>query len=114
MHERIAVDLGGGGQQEARLFRHGESQRLVRAEGADLEGLDRELEVIDGTRRAREVQHAVEGAVDFHEGCDVLAPKLEVGMVGDVGEIGGTTGEMIVHSQNPVPCGEEPVNEMRS
>ena len=114
MHQRIAIDLGGRGEQKPRLFRHRQTQRLVRAERADLERLDRELEVIDRARGAREVQHAVEGAVDRDEGRDVLAVELEVGIVGDVGEVGGIAGELVVHPEDPVSRGQEAVNEMRS
>jgi hypothetical protein len=40
--------------------------------------------------------------------------ELEVGVVGDVGEVGGIAGELVVHPQDPVSRGEEAVNEMRS
>src|SRR6185437_5460267 len=90
------------------------SQRLVRAEGADLERLDRELEVVDGTRGAREMQHAVEGAVDLNEGRDVLMAEFKVGIVGDVGEIRGIAGELIIHPQHAMPGTQEPVNQVRS
>ena len=86
----------------------------MRAERTDLERLNRELEVIDRTRRAREVQHTIEGAVDLDEGRDVLALEIEVGMVGDVREIRGIAGELVVHPQDPVSRGKEAVNEMRS
>ena len=41
------------GEQEARALRLGQAERLVRAERADLQRLDRQLEVVDRAGRAR-------------------------------------------------------------
>ena len=47
MDERVAVNFRGGGEQEARAFVLGQAERLVRAERADLERLDRQFQIID-------------------------------------------------------------------
>ena len=51
--QRIAVDLRGRGEQEARPLGLGEPERVVGAERADLERLDRQLEVVDRATPAR-------------------------------------------------------------
>ena len=48
VHHRVAVDLAGGGEEEAGALRLGQAQAVVGAEAADLERLDRHLEVVDG------------------------------------------------------------------
>ena len=55
MHHRVAVDLAGAGEQEARAFGQGQAQRIVRAQAAYLERLDRQLQVVDWTGRTGEV-----------------------------------------------------------
>jgi hypothetical protein len=37
MDERVAVNFGGGGDEEAGFFIFGQAERLVRAERADLQ-----------------------------------------------------------------------------
>ena len=64
-------------------------ERLVRAERADLERRDRELEIVDGARRAGPVQHDVDRAVHVDVVGDVVLDEHEVPprKVRDVGEI---------------------------
>jgi len=63
----------------------------VRAERADLERLDRQLEVVDWAGRARPVQHVVDRSVDVDVGGDVVADELKIALaqMRDVGEIAG-------------------------
>ena len=72
VHLGIAVDLGGRGQEESRAFGLGQTERIVGAERADLEGLDRELEVVDRAGRRGEVQDAVERPIQRNELGDVV------------------------------------------
>ena len=46
MHERVAVNFRGRGNQEARALFHGQAERFVCAKRADLERLDREIQII--------------------------------------------------------------------
>jgi len=48
MLERVAVAFGGGGEEEFGAFGLGEAEGVVRSQRTDLEGLDGELEIIDG------------------------------------------------------------------
>ena len=47
VHQRVAVHLRGRREQEARALGLGHAERVVRAERADLQGLDGQLEVVD-------------------------------------------------------------------
>ena len=90
MHERVAVDLGGRGQEEARALRLGQAERVVRAERADLQGLDRELEVVDRAGRAGEVQDVVDRPVDVRSDVgDVVLDELEARVAGEVRDVVG-------------------------
>ena len=87
MLERVAVDLGGRGQQEPRAFGLGQAERVVRAERADLERLDRQLEVVDRAGRAGPVQDVVDRAVDVDVLRDVVADELKI-LVAEMGDVG--------------------------
>ena len=78
MHETCALCLG-------------QAERLVRAERADFQRGNRQLEVVDRARRARPVQHDVDRPVDVDVVGDVVLDEHEVAAreVRDVGEIAG-------------------------
>src|SRR6266404_4958842 len=77
MDERIAVDLGRRRPEKPRALLLREAERLVRAERADLERLDRVLEIVDRARGRREMQDRVERARDVDEVRDVLLDERE-------------------------------------
>ena len=54
------------------------------AEGPDLQGLDRVLEVVARARGAGEVQHRVDWAVDGDELRDVVLDELEAAVLAEV------------------------------
>ena len=60
MHQRIAVALRGRGEEERRLLRLGQPERVVRAERADFQRRDRQLEVIDRAGRRREMEDVID------------------------------------------------------
>ena len=47
VHLRVAVDLAGRGEQEARALALRQAERVVRAVGADLERVQRQPQVVD-------------------------------------------------------------------
>ncbi len=53
----------------------------MRAERADLERGNGQLEVVDGTRRTRPVQHVMHRAVDVDVVGDVVLDELKVAVV---------------------------------
>ena len=87
MHLRVAVHLARRGEQEARPLHLGEAERVVRAVRADLERLQRQPQVVDRARRAREVVDEVDRLVDLdvlrqvvrEEDEGVAAQMLDVG-----------------------------------
>ena len=112
MHERVPVDLRGRGQQQARRLDHGEAERLVGAEGTDLERLDREQKVIDRGGGRREMEHGVEGPVDRDELRDVVVHETETGLPGQVRDVPQVTGQQVVHRDDLVPPGQQPIAEV--
>ena len=99
MLERIAVDLRRRGDHERRALGLGQAQRLVRAERADLERRDRQLQVVDRARRAGPVQHVVDRAVDIDVVRDVVADELEVA-VAQVRDVGQVAGQQVVDADD--------------
>ena len=81
VHLRVAVHLGGGGRARTGPPSPCQAQRVQRADRADLERLDRQLEVVDRRGRAREVQHHVDRPPDVDVVGDVGAdqPEARVG-----------------------------------
>ena len=65
MHVWVTVDLTGAGEQEPCAFRFGESKRLVRAERAHLDGVDRHLRVVDRACGRREMKDRVDLSFDI-------------------------------------------------
>ncbi len=64
MHLRVAVDLARRREQEASALELREAERVVRPVGADLQRLQRQPQVVDRARRAREVVDEVDRLVD--------------------------------------------------
>ncbi len=113
MLERIAVDLGGRGDHERRALRLGEAERLVRAERADLQRRDRQLEVVDRAGRARPVQHVVHGAVDVDVVGDVVADELEIA-IAQVRDVGEVAGQQVVDADHREAAIEQLFRQVRS
>ena len=75
VHLRVAVHLARRREQEARALHLREAERVVRAVRADLERLQRQPQVVDRARRAREVVDEVDRLVDL----DVLRQVVRHG-----------------------------------
>ncbi len=114
MDRGIAVDLGGRGEQEARALRLGEAQRLVGAQRADLQGLDRQLQIVDGARRGREVEDTVELASHVDELGDVVLVEGEPVATEQVTDIVGGAGDQVVERHDLVSLGQEAFGQMRA
>ena len=99
MLERIAVDLGRRREHEPRALGLRQAERLVRAERADLQRRNRQLEVVDRAGRARPVQHEVDRAVDVDVVGDVVLDEREVA-VGQVRDVGGVAGQEVVDADD--------------
>ena len=84
MHERIAVDLGGGGEEEPGALDLREAERVVGAVGAHPQRVQRQPRVVDRAGRRGHVVDEVDRLVDLVVRRDVDHPELEVRAVGDV------------------------------
>ena len=98
----VAVDFAGAGQEEAGVFRLGQAERVVRAERADLERLDREVEVIDRAGRRREVQNVVHRAGDLQRLRHVVPEECEPVVGSQVLDIGRRAGDEVIDADDLV------------
>ena len=114
MHEGIAVDLGGRGEQESRALGLGDAERVVRTEGADLQRLDRQLEIVEGRCGAREVQDPVEVPVESDVLGDVVLDEGETAPRLDGGEVVTGSGDEVVHADDVPALAEEKLAEVRA
>ena len=112
MHQRIAVDLGGGGQQEAGPFGQRQPQRLVRAQRAHLECLDRHVQIVHRAGQAGQVQHRIERALDEDVLGHVVLDEVEALVAGQVGDVVHVAGAEVVHGDHLVALSQQAVAEM--
>ena len=111
MDERVAVDLAGGGEQEARALELGQPERVVGAVGADLERVQRQAQVVDRAGRAGEVVDEVDAPVDLEMLGHVVIEEDEVA-VADVLDVLERAGVEVVDADDPHSLGEERFAEM--
>src|SRR5450759_5106419 len=102
MHLRIAVALGGGGEQETSALVLSQTQGVQRAERTDLQRLDRQLQVIDWGGGGGEVQHGVHGPRHVQIVRDVAAKQPEPLVAEQVLDIVWTAGAEVVQTQHAV------------
>ena len=114
MLQRVAVNFAGAGEQEAGVVVLGEAERVVGAERTDLQGLNREFEVIDGARRAREMEHVVDLVAKFQRVRDVVADELELRIRAKRVEVFEAAGEQVIDGDDLVPFGQEAFAEVRA
>src|SRR5260370_2537017 len=111
---RVAVDLARGREQVPGAGGLGETEGVVRPERADLEGLDRILEVVARARRAGEVQDGVNAAVDREELRDVVLFELERGRVEEVLDVLDPAREQAVDGEDVPAASDERAAEVRA
>ena len=75
---RVAVDLGGGGEQEAGALELRQAEHVVGAVGADLERVQRQAQVVDRAGRRGEVVDEVDRLVDVERLGQVVLQEGEV------------------------------------
>src|SRR5690606_35525408 len=100
--------------QVARTLGLGQPQRLVRTQAAHFERLDRQLQVVDRAGRTREVEHAVQRAVDVDEFGHVVADELKALPADQVGDVLGASGHEVVHADDLVTLGEKALTQARA
>ena len=112
MDQRIPVDLRRRREQKSGVLGHGEPEGLMGAKRAHFERLNRQLEVVDRACRAREMEYAVERALDLDVARDVLIGEAEASVSREMREVIGVAGDVVVHSQHIVPKCQESVDQM--
>ena len=98
--ERVAVDLRCRCEDEARPAVGGEREQAVGAGGVRHHRLDRELLVVHGARRRRQVEDEVDG--DERRAGDVLADERETRVMRDLFHVLVGTGGEIVEADHVV------------
>ena len=114
MNERIAVDLRGRSKEESSILFLSEAKRLVSSEGADLERLNGELQIVDGTRRRGEMKDEID--LPFYEKVvrDIVVNELEAGISREMGDVIGAARDQVVNTDDRVLFGNKPIAEMRA
>src|SRR5438034_316671 len=111
---RVAVDLARGRQEVPRTCGLRDTEGVVGAERAHLEGLDRILEIVAWARGAGEVQDGVHAAVDRKELRDVVLLELERGGVEEVLDVLDAAGEQAVDGEDVPTAKDERAAEVRA
>ena len=114
MFQRVAVAFGGGREEEFCAFGLGKAEGVMRPQRTDLEGLDRELEIIDGAGGRCEMKDVVDAAGEVDELRDVMPNKLEVLVAGEMRDVVGIARDEVVDGNDVMAFGKEAVDEMRA
>ena len=114
MFQRIAIDLARARQQETRAFVSRQTKRLVRSERAHLQGLDRQFEIVDRTRRRREVPDVVHRPFEEEELSHILLDESERLIPRQMGDVVGRSRHQVVDHDDLMPLGKEQVGQVGS
>src|SRR5438876_2986011 len=113
MHLRVAVDLARRGEEEAGALELRETQRVVRAVRAHLEGLQRQPRVVDRAGRAREVVDELDRLLDPEVLRHVLVHECEA-LASEVLDVLERSRVEVVHADNAEVLRDEVIAEMRA
>ena len=105
----VAVNLGGGRQEESRAFCPGQTERVVCAQGAYLQDLDRHALEIHRTGGTGEMHDEIHVAVDVQVFGYVLPDVGEPFAVHVVSDVYGPARNQIVDGDYLVAVGQQPV-----
>ncbi len=86
----------------------------MRAQRANLEGLDREFVVIHRAGGGGEVPNILHRLVEEQELGDILLDELELPVAGEVGDVFDRAGNEIVDADDAVAAGEQQIDQMRT
>src|SRR5438445_13874254 len=84
----------------------------MRAEGTDLERLNRFFQVIDGAGRRGEMQNVIERTLDVDVIGDIVLDEAESAPAQQVLDVGGTSGDEIIHADDFMTALQEQFAEM--
>jgi hypothetical protein len=111
---RVAVDLAGGREQEARALVLGHAQRVMRPVAADLQRVQRQAQIVDRRGRRGEVVDEVEGLIHVVGVDDVEVEVDEALAVADVLDVRQRPRLQVVHADDPVSAREQLVAQVRA
>ncbi len=111
---RIAVALRSRRQQKPRVLAPRQFQQVPSAGRSGVEGLDRMRQVVLGTGRRGQVQHPVDGSVDFDGLAHILLHEPESRMTSQVGDVLERPCQQIVKGDDGVILRNQAVAEMRT
>ena len=114
MDERIAVNFRSGRDKEARFFVHREAERLVRAERADFQGLNRQLQIINRAGGRREMPDEIHRPFEKNKLGNVLLDELEIRIAAEVRDVVHAAGDKIVNADDLVAARNEEVGQVRA
>ena len=112
--QRVAVDFRRGSEQEPRGLEPAESERLVGAERANLQGLDRELEIIDRAGWRGKMPDTIDPALEEKKLGDVLLDEFEMPVAGQVRNVIDAAGHQVVDGDDGMPFQKQIVHQVRS
>ena len=112
MHGGVAVALGGGGLEHARLHPLSQPQHVDGAEHAGLGGLHGVALVVDGRGRAGEVVDLVH--LHIEREADVVADQLEVRVALQVRHVGVGPGVEVVRADDVAALAHQPLAQVRA
>src|ERR1700722_4245851 len=112
--QRIAVYLGGRGEQEARALLPGQAQRVDGPDRADLQRLYGQLEVVDRARGGGEVEHRVHLAAYVEILGHVVAHQPERGVLDQVRHVSRGTGAEVIQAYYRAALGQQPFGKVRA
>ena len=110
MHVWIAIDLTGGGEQQAGLYAAGQAQHVVRAKETGFGGFDRTGLVVNWRSRAGEVTDAIDFELDRFG--DVVADELKAGVIPPLAHVGLAAGEGVVETKHLLTGLHQSIDQM--
>ena len=114
MDERIAVTFRSRGEEERRLLRFGETERVVRAERADFQRRNRQLEIIDRAGRRGEMKNVIEFFFrQENEIRDVVLDEAVILVAGEMLDVVEIAGDEIIDRDDAMTFRQQPIGQMR-
>ena len=113
MHLRITVDLARRGEQEARALELRQPERVMGAVRADLQGLQRQPQIVDRARRARQVIDEIHRLLDPDRLGQIVRDEREL-VLPHVLDVRQRARLQVVDTDHPVTPLQQRVTEMRT
>jgi hypothetical protein len=114
MHQWISINLRRGGQEESSLFVFRQPQRLMSAERAHLQRLNRQFQIVHRAGWGGKMPHIVHWTINEEKLGDILLNESEVPVSSQMGDVIRRPGHQIVDSNHPVTTCEQTIGKVRS